>query len=533
MLKNLRLSYKIILIALIIIVLYSLFVLLYVYPEVRKDLYAEKYLKTRHVVEVAYSVFEFYAQKVEEGSLSLEEAQTLAKEEIKTFRYEEEEYFWINDMRPYMVMHPYKPELDGTDLSDYEDPNGKKLFVEMVKVCKEAGAGFVDYMWPKPGFDKPVPKISYVKLFKPWNWIIGSGIYLDDVEAETGALFNLILISITVIVAIALGLTILMARSISLPITSVSSNLLASSNQLESAATQVSSSSQELSSGASELASSVEEITSNMEELQSIIESNTKTVTEAELLMKETNESAGLSTQQTEELQNAMTLISENARKIVKINKVIDDIAFQTSILALNAAVEAARAGEAGRGFAVVAEQVKSLAQKSAEAAKETTELIETVVDSIDSGQEKLSTVKESALKVSTLAGKVNVLLDEITTAFKEQSRGVSQVTKAISQVNTVVQGTAASSEETASAGEELLSQVEQLREVVVVLNRIVNGARAAATHADGGHHAEKDHPPAKTPPRTTPPPREPHDHKDVEIIRPEETLPLDDFKDF
>ena len=82
-----------------------------------------------------------------------------------------------------MVMHPYKPQLNGKDLSASQDPNGKKLFVEMVKVCKESGEGFVDYHWPKYGADEPQPKVSFVKLFKKWNWIIGTGMYMDDIDA--------------------------------------------------------------------------------------------------------------------------------------------------------------------------------------------------------------------------------------------------------------------------------------------------------------------------------------------------------------
>ena len=102
---------------------------------------------------------------------------------IKAMRYNTNDYLWINDMQPAMVTHPIKSTLDGQDLSDFKDPKGKRLFVEAVKVCQPAGEGTVEYFWPKPGFDRPVPKLSYVKLFKPWGWVIGTGIYIQDVQA--------------------------------------------------------------------------------------------------------------------------------------------------------------------------------------------------------------------------------------------------------------------------------------------------------------------------------------------------------------
>lgn len=101
---------------------------------------------------------------------------------VKNMRYAGNNYLWINDTQPVMVMHPIKPGLDGKELTDFKDPNGKHLFTEMVKVCRDQGQGFVDYMWPKPGEEKPVAKLSFVRLFKPWNWVIGTGVYLEKAE---------------------------------------------------------------------------------------------------------------------------------------------------------------------------------------------------------------------------------------------------------------------------------------------------------------------------------------------------------------
>ncbi|MDR3630987.1 MAG: methyl-accepting chemotaxis protein [Desulfocapsaceae bacterium] len=131
------------------------------------------------VVDLAYSSIEdVYAKK----DLTDAEKQKMAAAIVEKMRYADGNYLWINDMQPVMVMHPIKPELDGKNVSDARDPNGTRLFVEMVKVCQKDGQGFVEYMWPKPGEEKPVAKLSYVRLFKPWNWIIGTGVYMQAAE---------------------------------------------------------------------------------------------------------------------------------------------------------------------------------------------------------------------------------------------------------------------------------------------------------------------------------------------------------------
>jgi len=133
------------------------------------------------VVNLAYSSIEAIHNRQD---IDDQEKQQLAAEAVERMRYAGDNYIWINDMEPKMVMHPIKPSLNGNDLSSFKDPAGKKLFVEMVKVCADNGGGFVDYSWPKPGEEQPVPKLSYVKLFKPWNWVVGSGVYLEAAEAQ-------------------------------------------------------------------------------------------------------------------------------------------------------------------------------------------------------------------------------------------------------------------------------------------------------------------------------------------------------------
>lgn len=149
----------------------------------RENLMLEKEQKTKALVETAYSLLHSYHQQAVNGSRDQESARRAAALALKGLRYEGNNYFWINDMHPIMVMHPVKPELDGKDLSTFTDPNGKKLFQAFVDKVQTEGEGLVPYLWPKAGSDKPVPKVSYVKGFQPWNWIVGSGIYVDDVDA--------------------------------------------------------------------------------------------------------------------------------------------------------------------------------------------------------------------------------------------------------------------------------------------------------------------------------------------------------------
>jgi len=146
-------------------------------------LMSEKELKTRNLVETACGVLEHYYNLSKTGGMSESDAKNSAISAIKSLRYEKGDYFWINDMHPTMIMHPDKPELNGKDLSDYKDANGKKLFVDVVETVGKKNAGFVYYYWDKDGSNKPIRKVSYVKGFAPWGWVIGSGIYLDDVEA--------------------------------------------------------------------------------------------------------------------------------------------------------------------------------------------------------------------------------------------------------------------------------------------------------------------------------------------------------------
>ncbi len=448
----------------------------------------EKRVATQHVVEVAYSLLEKSAKMVQEGGLTEEAAKRQVLDQIRALRYKENDYFWINDTKPVMVMHPFKPELNGKDLADFKDPNGKHLFVEFVKVCKEKGAGFVDYLWPKPGFDKPVPKVSYVKMFEPWGWVIGSGIYVDDVRAQANRI-RLVFGGIAgAMLLIGLVATWWIVRSVARPIDNVVRGLYEGSEQVAAASEQVSQAGQSLADGASQQAASIEETSSALEELASMTRQNADNAAQAHGIVKESSRDIEEATTAMGDLTHAIHAITTASEQTQKIIKTIDEIAFQTNLLALNAAVEAARAGEAGAGFAVVADEVRNLAMRAAEAARSTAEIIEDTVKKVRDCSTMVTRANGAFHKVEGGSRRIGDLVAEIAAASNEQAEGIEQINKAVSQLDQVVQQNAAHAEETASASNELQHQAERMKRYVAELQSIVGTSVIETGESRRGH---------------------------------------------
>lgn len=250
-------------------------------------------------------------------------------------------------------------------------------------------------------------------------------------------------------------------------INDVMSNINSASEQVSTGAKQVSDSSMALSQGSTEQASSVEELTASLEEISSQTKLNADNADQANELARSAKSNATQGNNQMKEMLKAMEEINDSSRNISKIIKVIDDIAFQTNILALNAAVEAARAGQHGKGFAVVAEEVRTLAARSANAAKETTDMIEGSVQKAEGGTRIAKSTAESLNEIVNGVEKVANLVNGIANASNEQAVGIEQINQGIMQVSDVVQNNSATSEESAAASEELSSQAELLKDMV------------------------------------------------------------------
>ncbi|MFW5784754.1 MAG: methyl-accepting chemotaxis protein [Chitinispirillaceae bacterium] len=286
----------------------------------------------------------------------------------------------------------------------------------------------------------------------------------------------LVIISIIIGVALALGFGIFLSSSISKALNRVISGLSSGSEQVSSAANQVSASSQQMAEGANEQASSLEEVSSSLEESSSMVKQNADNAGQANSLMEDTKKRVEDGSASIGKVNSAIQEIKKSSDQTAKIVKTIDEIAFQTNLLALNAAVEAARAGDAGKGFAVVAEEVRNLAQRSAEAAKNTAALIEESQENADKGVVVSSEAAEAVRGISESAMKVAGLIGEISAASKEQAQGIDEINSAVAQMDQVTQSNASNAEESASASEELSAQAKELKEMVDQLVAIVGG---------------------------------------------------------
>ena len=465
-------------------------------------------------VESAHAIVEGFRAQAGAGKLSTEAAQVAAKAAVAHARYGKtgKEYLYIWSTDGVGVMHPIKPEWDGQNMvGKVKDGDGVDIIAALVNGMRQStdGRAFVQTNFPRPGDTKPVPKLQYIMKVEGWNWMVGSGLYTDDLDAMVlRALWvNVALVAAALLVIGAIGwrtlrsvmrqiggepavavaamrsvaggdLTVTLPRvpdgSLLSALADMIGSLRSTVGQVRSATDNIGTASSEIATGNQDLSTRTEHTASNLQETAASMEELTGTV-------RQSAEAARTATQLAEaaastarrggtvvgEVVHTMREINESSRRISDIIGVIDGIAFQTNILALNAAVEAARAGEQGRGFAVVAGEVRNLAQRSAEAAKEIKGLIGTSVDRVDAGTRLVSEAGQTMDEIVSSVQRVTDVISEIGAAAGEQSQGIAQVGTAVSQLDQMTQQNAALVEQSAAAAQSLRDQAERLAGVV------------------------------------------------------------------
>jgi len=442
--------------------------------QIEKSVMTERKVATRQVVEEALGVVKAFAARADSGELTQAQAQAQAVETLRSLRYSGSEYFWINDMTPVMIMHPFKPELEGTDLNGITDPQGDHLFVEFVDTVKATGSGYVAYEWPKPGVEAPQPKISYVTGYEPWGWVIGSGVYVDDVQKVAAAQALRLIMWGLGILAVTAAFALVVGRGIStrvnevtaaltsgnlrtrLPVgrqkteleklaaalngtldksAAIAEKVVAAVTDLDSAANRLVVSSNSMAADAGETTSRTLEVSSAAQEVSIGIDTVASGTEEMGASIREIAQNAQTVARMAQEAVTAaehsnrtVAALGASSSEIGEVVKVITQIANQTNLLALNATIEAARAGAAGAGFAVVASEVKDLAQETARATGGIAERVESI-------QETVAQAAEEIARIGQIIGEISDYQSTIAGAVEEQTATTAEMAASTQRV--------------------------------------------------------------------------------------------------
>ena len=508
----------------------------------RASLLAERLQKTKSLVEIPYSIVVEQHRLETVGKQSRAEAQRHALDTIRALRYEGNNYFWINDTHPTMVMHPMKPELEGKDLRDVKDPSGKAMFVEMVSAAAIPGGGSVYYLWPKPGKDQPVRKLSFVKSFEPWGWVIGTGIYIDDVDAAwranaaVAACLGLICLAALLLTAIKVWRSIFARledmvdriKDIAQGEGDLTRRLEVGSNdemaqlarwfntfmdKLQEIMSQVARNADSLAHASEEIANTsrgqargselqhdqTDQVATAMQEMASTVQEVSENSNKAAAASQKAAATARQGGKVIEETLSRMRAIADSvgqtAKKVQELGKrsddigriirVIDDIADQTNLLALNAAIEAARAGEQGRGFAVVADEVRKLAERTSTATKEITSMITTIqaetksaVTAMEAGTKEVGLGVESTTEAGCSLHEIIRMSEQVGDMVTHIATAATEQSAASEEINGNIDKIAKITASTSAGALQTSRALEDLSGLASNLRQLVGGFR-------------------------------------------------------
>ena len=479
-------------------------------------------------VQSAHSIVASYQAKAASGAMPVEEAQKAAKDALRVSRFGgpegKTEYFYIWTLDSKGVMHPIKPEWEGQDMAGkVKDGAGTDILKQISTALNASSNGrvFVPTMFARPGSQSLVPKLQYVIRVDGWNWMVGSGLYTDDIDqlVRKTLLSNLAIVLVVMLVVGGVGL--LVTRSVLRQIGGEPTDAIAVMSEvaqgnldtpipdapagslldglgrmvvsLRQLVTEVRSATESIATASSEIAQGNNDLAHRTEDTASNLQSTASSMEELTSTVRQTSDSAQTANQMATSAATVaarggevvsrvvatMQDINASSNKISDIIGVIDGIAFQTNILALNAAVEAARAGEQGRGFAVVASEVRSLAQRSAAAAKEIKALIGASVEKVESGTQLVGNAGATMTEIVESVQRVTDIIGEIRSATSEQSQGIAQVNTAMNQLDQMTQQNSALVEQSTAAADSLREQAMKLTQVVALFR--VNGSNASA----------------------------------------------------
>jgi methyl-accepting chemotaxis protein len=506
----------------------------------KNQLLSDRQDKVRSLVEVAYTTVSYYEKQAVEGKLDVESAKKLAIDALRSMRYDKTEYFWINDLDTVMILHPIKPELEGKNLAQFKDKNGKFIFIEFNNAVKADGAGFVNYVWPKPGFNEAVPKISYVKGTQVWHWVIGSGIYLDDVDAlfRQNAInflvWGLLIGGFISISLMLLGRNIIKTiggdpNEVAAVVNTMAAgdfsqqpskqpepgSLLAHAYQMQiklrdmivevkNQAGHVGDMAHSLATSAGQIAENVNHESDSVSSMAAAIEelsvstthisdqgANAKRIAndsrgnaeEGAKVVNKTVEGLIATAREIEAASAEVSRLGEDASRISEVVKVIKEIADQTNLLALNAAIEAARAGEQGRGFAVVADEVRKLAERTANATNEINQMsgkigdvannalsgMDNVVKTTRQGVVDAESAQTSIRTIQSSFGEVSGVIDEIAPALEEQNAAANELAKSTERVAQMSEENSGAARGLLGLANELEGKAHEMRQAVEV----------------------------------------------------------------